>query len=133
MICWSATPARAAPAHYLPEEYQGESGSPVSYQEVCYRPQVQVCLCGCSLSAMPLTTEACHPAQPDSTVNGCRSAIPVITAVLAVAIERKVPTQAEGAGRLVLTSGVMLAVYEGAGGTPRGIMICIAGAGCALV
>ncbi len=57
----------------------------------------------------------------------CRSAIPVITAVLAVVIEQKVPTQAESMGLLVLTSGVMLAVYEGAGGTPRGIMICIAG------
>ena len=62
-----------------------------------------------------------------SIVIACRSAIPVITAVLAVVIEQKVPTRAESMGLLVLTSGVMLAVYEGAGGTPRGIMICIAG------
>jgi len=42
-------------------------------------------------------------------------------------IERQVPTKAEGMGLVVLTAGVMLSVYEGAGGTSRGIMICIAG------
>ncbi len=63
----------------------------------------------------------------DSIVFACRSAIPVITAVLAVVIEQKTPTKAESMGLLVLTSGVMLAVYEGSGGTSRGIMICIAG------
>ncbi len=51
----------------------------------------------------------------------------MITAVLAVVIEQKTPTKAESMGLLVLTSGVMLAVYEGSGGTSRGIMICIAG------
>lgn len=60
----------------------------------------------------------------------CRSAIPVITALLAVVIERQVPTKAEGMGLLVLTSGVMLSVYEGSGGTSRGIMICILGEAC---
>lgn len=63
----------------------------------------------------------------DMTAIACRSAIPVITAVLAIAIEQKVPTKAESMGLMVLTSGVMLAVYEGSGGTPRGIIICIAG------
>ena len=63
----------------------------------------------------------------DMPATACRSAIPVITAALAVAIEQKVPTQAESMGLLVLTSGVMLAVYEGSGGSPHGIMICIAG------
>lgn len=56
-----------------------------------------------------------------------RSSIPVVTAVLAIAIEKKVPTRFEGLGLLVLVSGVMLAVWEGAAGSPRGIMLCIAG------
>ena len=60
-------------------------------------------------------------------ITACRSAIPVITALLAIVIERQVPTKAETVGLVVLTSGVMLSVYEGSGGTSRGILICMAG------
>ena len=79
-----------------------------------------------------MMSHASSAAQVDMAAFACRSAIPVITAVLAILIEGKVPSQAEGVGLLVLSSGVMLAVCEGAGGTPRGIMICITGAHCAL-
>ena len=60
-------------------------------------------------------------------IMACRSAIPVITALLAIFIERQMPTKAETVGLVVLTSGVMLSVYEGSGGTSRGILICMAG------
>ncbi len=56
-----------------------------------------------------------------------RSAIPVVTALLAVAIEKKVPTRTEGVALMVLVSGVMVAVWEGAAGSLRGILVCIAG------
>ncbi|CAL8467409.1 g6947 [Coccomyxa elongata] len=56
-----------------------------------------------------------------------RSAIPVVTALLAISIEKKVPSKFEGFSLLVLTSGVMVAVWEGAAGSPKGIIICIAG------
>lgn len=50
-----------------------------------------------------------------------------MTALLAIVIEKKVPTQFEGFSLLVLTSGVMVAVWEGAAGSLTGILICIAG------
>lgn len=56
-----------------------------------------------------------------------RSAIPVLTALLAIGIEKKVPTKLEGFSLLVLTSGVMMAVWDGAAGSLKGIIICIAG------
>ena len=49
------------------------------------------------------------------------------TAVLAVAVENRVPTRAEFTALLVLTSGVMIAVWEGAKGSLRGI--CFASLG----
>jgi drug/metabolite transporter (DMT)-like permease len=51
----------------------------------------------------------------------------VVTAVLAVAIEKKVPTRTESFALLVLVSGVMVAVWEGAAGSLTGILICVAG------
>ena len=56
-----------------------------------------------------------------------RSGIPVATAVLAVAVENKVPTRAEFTSLLVLTAGVMIAVWEGTKGSMRGI--CFASLG----
>ncbi len=56
-----------------------------------------------------------------------RSAIPVMTALLAISIERKVPTMFEGFSLLVLTSGVMVTVWEGAAGSTKGITFCIVG------
>ena len=58
----------------------------------------------------------------------CRSSIPVITAALAVGIEKKMPTRFEGIGLVVLTGGVMVAVWEGSSGSLYGISLCIAGA-----
>ena len=49
-----------------------------------------------------------------------RSSIPVVTAVLAVAVERKVPSSLEGASLGILVAGVMIAVWEGAAGSPKG-------------
>ena len=57
-----------------------------------------------------------------------RASIPVFTCVLAVAIEGKKPTQKEALSLLVLTFGVMIAVWEGTvAGSPRGVALCLAG------
>ena len=56
----------------------------------------------------------------------CRSAIPVCTAVLAVFIEKTTPTREELTALVVLTAGVMVAVWEGtATGSLTGIMLCM--------
>lgn len=60
-------------------------------------------------------------------MNIYRSAIPVVTSLLAISIEKKVPTKFEGFSLLVLTIGVMVAVWEGAAGTSKGVIICTAG------
>ncbi len=60
-----------------------------------------------------------------------RSAIPVCTAVLAVFIEKKVPTGEEATGLIVLTLGVMVAVWEGSvSGSVTGLVLCCAGTVC---
>ena len=60
-----------------------------------------------------------------------RSAIPVCTAVLAVFIEKKVPTGEEATGLIVLTLGVMVAVWEGSvSGSVTGLALCCAGTVC---
>jgi drug/metabolite transporter (DMT)-like permease len=57
-----------------------------------------------------------------------RASIPVFTCVLAVAIEGKKPSQKEALSLLVLTFGVMIAVWEGTvAGSPRGVALCLAG------
>ena len=43
-----------------------------------------------------------------------------MTAVLAVAVEHKVPNRFEGASLGILVAGVMVAVWEGAAGSPKG-------------
>jgi len=50
-----------------------------------------------------------------------------MTALLAVAVERKVPTRREAAALLVLCGGVMLTVWEGLAGSAAGIALCLAG------
>ena len=61
----------------------------------------------------------------------CRSAIPVCTAILAIFIEKKVPTGEEALGLLVLTLGVMVAVWEGSvSGSVTGLLLCCAGTVC---
>ena len=45
----------------------------------------------------------------------------MVTAALAVAVERKVPSCLEGASLGVLVAGVMIAVWDGAAGSPKGV------------
>lgn len=60
-----------------------------------------------------------------------RSAIPVCTATLAIFIEKKVPTGEEAIGLVVLTLGVMVAVWEGSvSGSLTGLLLCCAGTVC---
>ena len=60
-----------------------------------------------------------------------RSAIPVVTCVLAVVVERKIPTQQEVTSLLVLTTGVMISVWQGTiAGKPHAILFCIFGTVC---
>eukprot|EP00884_Botryococcus_braunii_P008683 jgi/Botrbrau1/17816/Bobra.0127s0061.1 len=57
-----------------------------------------------------------------------RASIPVFTCVLAVVVENKVPTKGEAVSLIVLTLGVMIAVWEGTvQGSPRAILLCIGG------
>ncbi|KAK9821748.1 hypothetical protein WJX81_002035 [Elliptochloris bilobata] len=56
-----------------------------------------------------------------------RSSIPVMTALLAVVVESKVPTRFEAAALVVLCAGVMLTVWEGLAGSAVGILLCLAG------
>ncbi|KAL0054475.1 hypothetical protein WJX82_009428 [Trebouxia sp. C0006] len=60
-----------------------------------------------------------------------RSSIPVCAAVSAVVIEKKVPSATEATALLVLTAGVMMAVFEGSvTGSTAGILLCICGTVC---
>jgi drug/metabolite transporter (DMT)-like permease len=61
-------------------------------------------------------------ACPNNKPHVCRSAIPVATALLAVGIEGKTPTSKEFGALLVLTSGVMISVWEGLHGSVLGIV-----------
>jgi drug/metabolite transporter (DMT)-like permease len=57
-----------------------------------------------------------------------RASIPVFTCVLAIVVEGKKPTSAEAGALLVLTGGVMIAVWEGTvAGSPRAVLLCVAG------
>lgn len=61
----------------------------------------------------------------------CRSAIPVVTCLLAIAVESRYPSQQELAALVMLTFGVMLAVWQGTvAGKPYAIMFCLAGTVC---
>ena len=57
-----------------------------------------------------------------------RASIPVFTCLLAIVVENKRPTQSEALSLLVLTAGVMVAVWEGTvAGSPRAVALCVAG------
>lgn len=57
-----------------------------------------------------------------------RASIPVFTCILAVAIEGKEPTPKEAIALVVLTIGVVVAVWEGTvAGSPRAVALCLAG------
>lgn len=61
----------------------------------------------------------------------CRSAIPVCTAVMAIFIEHRVPSREEATGLVVLTAGVMVAVWEGSvSGSATGLLLCCTGTVC---
>ena len=69
--------------------------------------------------------------QPHRSSVRCRSAIPVCTAILAIFIERKVPSREEAIGLVVLTAGVMVAVWEGTvSGSVTGLVLCCTGTVC---
>ncbi|KAK9830332.1 hypothetical protein WJX72_011058 [[Myrmecia] bisecta] len=60
-----------------------------------------------------------------------RSAIPVVTALLGVLIERKVPTRFELGSLIILTAGVVLSVWEGSiSGSVYGIVISLSSVVC---
>lgn len=60
-----------------------------------------------------------------------RSFIPVLCCVLAVFIENKIPSRKEVGSLVILSLGVVIAVWEGSvSGSPRGIMLCIVGTVC---
>lgn len=61
----------------------------------------------------------------------CRAAMPVVTAAVAVFVERKVPSRAEVIALLLLVSGVIISVFEGqASGSSYGITLSITGKPC---
>ena len=54
--------------------------------------------------------------------------MPVVTAAVAVFVERKVPTKMEAMALLMLVSGVIVSVFEGqASGSSYGITLSITG------
>ena len=60
-----------------------------------------------------------------------RSAIPAVTCVLSIAIEKKMPSREEFTSVLILTAGVMIAVWQGAlTGKPYAILFAILGTVC---
>lgn len=60
-----------------------------------------------------------------------RSSIPVICCILAIFIEDKIPSRKEVASLVILSLGVMIAVWEGSvNGSPRGITLCVVGTVC---
>ena len=55
-----------------------------------------------------------------------RAAIPVVTCILRIMVEGTIPSKQEAVSLVVLTSGVMLAVWQGAvTGKPHAIALCI--------
>ena len=81
----------------------------------------------------PLPAPPGPPPTPGSlTLNQIiRSAIPVVTCVLAIFVEDKWPTREELTSLVTLTMGVMLAVWQGAvSGRPYAIGFCITGTVC---
>ncbi|CAK0783113.1 hypothetical protein CVIRNUC_006308 [Coccomyxa viridis] len=60
-----------------------------------------------------------------------RSGIPIVTAILGIAIEHTVPTGFEVLSLIILTLGVVLAIWEGSlAGSPSGIGIALASTFC---
>ncbi len=61
----------------------------------------------------------------------CRASLPVVTAAVAVLVEKKVPTRGECGALIMLTMGVTVTVFEGkATGSGAGLMLCVAGESC---
>lgn len=60
-----------------------------------------------------------------------RSSIPVVTCLLAIVVEGKVPGEREGWSLVMLTVGVMIAVWQGTvAGKPHAIVYCVVGTVC---
>ena len=57
-----------------------------------------------------------------------RASLPVVTAIVAVLVERKIPSRSECWALILLTMGVGTTVYEGkAMGSGFGLMLCCVG------
>jgi drug/metabolite transporter (DMT)-like permease len=60
-----------------------------------------------------------------------RSSIPVVTCLLAIGVEGKMPSEKEATSLVVLTIGVMIAVWQGTvAGKPHAIIFCVVGTIC---
>ena len=82
----------------------------------------------CSSAQHPLADIQVHvPPHPPHR----RSAIPVVVCILSMLIMNKYPSRQEATALVVLTLGVMLAVWQGAvTGKPYAVFFCIAGTVC---
>ena len=61
----------------------------------------------------------------------CRASLPVVTAAVAVLVEKKVPSREECGALILLTMGVTVTVFEGkATGSGAGLFLCVAGESC---
>ena len=68
------------------------------------------------------------PPPPTPHPSLSRASIPVFTCLLAIGVEGKTPTRGEAASLVVLTAGVMVAVWEGTvAGSPRAVVLCLCG------
>ena len=57
-----------------------------------------------------------------------RASLPVVTAAVAVLVEKKVPSREECGALVLLTLGVTVTVFEGkATGSGSGLMLCVLG------
>lgn len=57
-----------------------------------------------------------------------RSSIPAVTCIMAILVERKIPSCMESLSLLILCIGVMIVVWEGSvSGHPFGVFICLLG------
>lgn len=95
-----------------------------------HRQSASLQLAGLCVSTVNTSPQADSSSHADTCLP-CRSFIPVICCLLAIGIENKIPTGKEIGSLVILSLGVMIAVWEGSvNGSPHGIMLCIVGTVC---
>lgn len=73
-------------------------------------------------------SQKCWPAGSEVRKHVCRASLPVVTAAVAVLVEKKVPSREECGALILLTMGVTVTVFEGkATGSGAGLFLCVAG------